>query len=289
MLLPLFMWQPNIQLKSIRSQTIDSLGACQGASWQDDRLYLYGDREAGVMRSYQVSGDSLQYTGREIRLTIGDSDLINHPTGIARQGKLPVFIGNSIRLNKEGTKWKAIIYQVNWEGLLNSGKLDGNLLKTIDDDTCIQGTRPEYVRWKNKWYVATADYGPSRNEVRLYDPAALSHNNRTSAPGVLVARFSCGPWVQNLHWINDKGILVLIQNQIEGRRWRFSFIDLEASLNQKKEVLLKRIDVDRNDELEGFTMFGKSLTGIAVSSSRHNNAELYQLLWSGSTTETVKF
>ena len=238
-------------MKIERSQTIDSLGACQGVSIQNNRIFLYGDREVGMIREYKVMGDSLVYVNKEMRLTLNDSDIINHPTGIAYQPSLPVFIGNSIRLNKEGTKWKAVIYCIDWKGLQRSGKLDGNLLNTIDDDTCIQGTRPEYVQYQNKWFVATADYGNKSNEVRLYDPSILKTTQRTSAKGVLYKKFSCSPWVQNLFWIADKGILVLIQNQIEGRKWRFTYVDLEKSILSGKESVIKVIDInERNDELE---------------------------------------
>ncbi|WP_295664917.1 hypothetical protein [uncultured Mucilaginibacter sp.] len=130
-----------------------------------------------------------------------------------------------MRLNKEGTAWKALIYAINWKGLWQTGTLDGNLLRTIEDDACIQGTRPEYVSYKNKWYVATADYGNHGNEVRLYNPEKLSTCTKTSDPGVLYKKFTCTPWVQNLNWIPQKGLLVLIQNQIEGRKWRFTAVD----------------------------------------------------------------
>ena len=260
-------------MKIERSQTIDSLGACQGVSIQNNRIFLYGDREVGMIREYKVMGDSLVYVNKEMRLTLNDSDIINHPTGIAYQPSLPVFIGNSIRLNKEGTKWKAVIYCIDWKGLQRSGKLDGNLLNTIDDDTCIQGTRPEYVQYQNKWFVATADYGNKSNEVRLYDPSILKTTQRTSAKGVLYKKFSCSPWVQNLFWIADKGILVLIQNQIEGRKWRFTYVDLEKSILSGKESVIKVIDInERNDELEGFAFLNNSLNaGVAVTSSRVNN------------------
>ena len=260
-------------MKIERSQTIDSLGACQGVSIQNNRIFLYGDREVGMIREYKVMGDSLVYVNKEMRLTLNDSDIINHPTGIAYQPSLPVFIGNSIRLNKEGTKWKAVIYCIDWKGLQRSGKLDGNLLNTIDDDTCIQGTRPEYVQYQNKWFVATADYGNKLNEVRLYDPSILKTTQRTSAKGVLYKKFSCSPWVQNLFWIADKGILVLIQNQIEGRKWRFTYVDLDKSILSGKESVIKVIDInERNDELEGFAFLNNSLNaGVAVTSSRVNN------------------
>jgi len=269
--------KPDLSLVS--SHTIDSLGACQGASYLDGKVYLYGDREAGIMREFSQTGDSLHYTGKEIRMTVDGNDVINHPTGIARHAKLPVFIGNSVRLNAEGTLWRAVIYQVDWAGLLKTGTLDGNLVRTIEDDACIQGTRPEYVRYNGKWLVATADYGDKRNEVRLYDPAVLQKVDKTSAPGVLVKKFTCGPWVQNLHWVPEKGVLVLIQNQIEGRRWRFTFVDLQKSLEKGEQVVLHSVDIDKSDELEGFTFTGSSSKGIAVTSSRKSNVHQVRVTW----------
>ncbi|WP_353720479.1 hypothetical protein [Dyadobacter sp. 676] len=269
--------KPGVSLVS--SHTIDSLGACQGASFIDGKVYLYGDREVGMVREFTRSGDSLHYTGKEIRLTVDGKDIINHPTGIAKHGKLPVFIGNSIRLNAGGTLWKAVIYRVDWKGMLKTGRLDGNLIRTIEDDACIQGTRPEYVEFNGKWYVATADYGDKRNEVRLYDPAVLEKADRASAPGVLIKKFSCGPWVQNLHWVAEKGILVLIQNQIEGRKWRFTFVDLKKSLEKGEQVVLNSVDIDKADELEGFTFTGSSSRGIAVTSSRRNNVHQVSVSW----------
>lgn len=269
--------KPDVSLVS--SRTVDSLGACQGASFQDGKVYLYGDREVGMVREFDLRGDSLQFTGKEIRLTVDGKDVINHPTGIARHGKLPVFIGNSIRLNSEGTSWRAVIYQVDWNGLLKTGTLDGNLIRTIEDDACIQGTRPEYVQYDGKWLVATADYGDKRNEVRLYDPAILQKVGKTSAPGVLVKKFTCGPWVQNLHWVPEKGVLVLIQNQIEGRRWRFTFVDLKKSLEKGEQVVLNSVDIDKADELEGFTFTGASSKGVAVTSSRKSNVHQLHVSW----------
>jgi hypothetical protein len=89
----------------------------------------------------------------------------------------------------------------------------------------------------------------------------------------LYKKFSCSPWVQNLFWIADKVILVLIQNQIEGRKWRFTYVDLEKSISSGKESVIKVIDInERNDELEGFAFLNNSLNaGVAVTSSRVNN------------------
>jgi len=259
-----------------KSQSVDSLGACQGVTVHGNTIFLYGDREVGVLRQYKMQADTLVYLGHETRLTIHDTDLINHPTGIAYQPGLPVFIGNSIRLNPEGTKWKAVIYLVDWKKLLNQVTLDGAVLNTIDDDTCIQGTRPEYVRYKNKWYVATADYGPAKNEVRLYDPNALSKAGNTSAPGVCAYKFTCSPWVQNLWWSAKDGKLVLVQNQIEGRRWKLSWINLEQSIMKGNEVILDTVVTDRADELEGFAMSPDGKKGLAVTSARKDNVNIMQ-------------
>jgi len=272
--------QVGVDMQITQSWSVDSLGACQGASWQNGRLFLYGDREIGMIREYKMDHDSIVYVNKEYKLTLNDTDVINHPTGIAAHTKLPTFIGNSIRLNTEGTLWKAMIYCVNWEGLLKTGTLDGNLLNTIEDDACIQGTRPEYVQYKNKWYVATADYGGKGNEVRLYDPALLQRAKKTSEKGILVKKFTCSPWVQNLLWIPGKNILVLIQNQVEGRKWRFTFLDFEKSMDAGTEQVMKVVDInERPDELEGFTFLNNTLKGIAVSSSRKNNVNRMDVRW----------
>ncbi|WDF56454.1 hypothetical protein [Mucilaginibacter sp. KACC 22063] len=259
-------------LSLVKETTVDSLGACQGISYQKGRVFMYGDREVGMIREYKLVNDSLVYQDKEYKLTVKGQDVINHPTGIAYNGQGPTFIGNSIRLNAEGTKWRAVIYSVNWKGLLKTGTLDGNLLNTIEDDACIQGTRPEYVKYHGKWYVATADYGNNGNEVRLYDPEKLKTCKKTSEPGVLVKKFTCTPWVQNLNWVADKGQLILIQNKIEGRQWRFTYVDLEKSINAGKQVVVSQVDdITRGDELEGFACMGNDRKGVAVTSSRKNN------------------
>ncbi|QHS56425.1 hypothetical protein GWR56_13090 [Mucilaginibacter sp. 14171R-50] len=271
--------QKNINTTIVRETTVDSLGACQGASYQNGRIFLYGDREVGMIREYKWQKDSLVYTNKEYKLTQNGQDVIGHPTGIAFNGSNKVFIGNSVRLNKEGTQWKAVIYQINWPGLQNTGTLDGNIISTIDDDACIQGTRPEYVKYNNKWYLATADYGNKGNEVRLYDPEKLARCKKTSEPGVLYKKFTCTPWVQNLYWVSDKGILILIQNQVEGRKWRLTYVDLKKSVDAGGMQVIKQIDIDsRPDELEGFT-FINGHTGIAVTSSRKNNVSYTNTTW----------
>jgi hypothetical protein len=269
-----------VQMNVVRSVTIDSLGACQGISYQNGRIFLYGDREVGMIREFKLVGDSLTYMNKQYKLTKNGQDVINHPTGFAYNGTGPTFMGNSIRLNNEGTKWKAVIYCIDWKGLQKTGTLDGNLINTIDDDACIQGTRPEYVKYNNKWYVATADYGNNGNEVRLYDPAALKKAAKTSEKGVLFKKFTCTAWVQNLHWIASNGVLVLIQNQKEGRMWRFTYVDLKKSIETGTQQVIKEVNIDgKLDELEGFSFLGDAGKGIAVSSSRKNNVTFTSTSW----------
>lgn len=275
-----FFMTGDVKMKIDHSLTIDSLGACQGVSYQHENIFLYGDREVGMIREFALNSDSVIYLNNQCKLTIDGKNVINHPTGIAYNGKGPTFMGNSIRLNKEGTAWKAVIYCIDWDGLWKTHTLDGNLIKTIEDDACIQGTRPEYVKYHNKWYVATADYGNHGNEVRLYDPEKLKNCTKTSEPGVLYKKFTCTPWVQNLNWIAKKGILVLIQNQIEGRKWRFTYVDLEKSIDSGKQEVIKVVDVDeRTDELEGFAFTGSNSKGIAVTSSRKKNVNFMSINW----------
>ena len=269
----------DISMYITQTYKLDSLGACQGISYQQGRIFLYGDREVGVIREYAKKGDSLVHIHNEMKLTLNGKNVINHPTGIAFNGRNEVFIGNTIRLNKEGTLWKAMIYCINWKGLQQTGTLDGNIINTVEDDTCIQGARPEYVKYKKKWYVATADYGNNGNEVRLYDPAALRKAAKTSDAGVLVKKFTCTPWVQNLKWVPEKGVLVLIQNQIEGRKWRFTYVDLNKSIETGKEEVIKVVDLDPADELEGFTFLKSISDGIAVTSSRKNNVRNVHIQW----------
>ncbi|SDE14544.1 hypothetical protein [Pedobacter soli] len=267
--------------KITKNITVDSLGACQGISYQNGRYFLYGDREVGVMREYKMEKDSLSYLYKEYRFTVKGENVIKHPTGIAYHKGLPTFVGNSVKQNAAGTLWKAVINCINWDGFLKTGTLDGNLLQTIDDDACIQGARPEYVKYKGKWYVATADYGNKTNQVRLMDPQALAKATKTSEKGVVVQKFTCSPWVQNLHFIASKGILVLIQNQIEGRKWRLTFLDLEKSISTGHESVLSVVDTDKPDELEGFTFTNQADKGIAVSSSRKNNVSFMDFAFGG--------
>jgi len=253
----------------ICSFTVDSLGACQGVFVSGDTIFLYGDRECGVVRAYKQSGDSLRYLNCEVKLTQNGEDLINHPTGFAFYNPDTVFIGNSIRLDAAGKKWKAVIYCIDWKASLKTGTLDGHIINIIEDDACIQGTRPLTVRYHDKQYLATSDYGPVRNEVRLYNPQKLLTAKNTSESGIVQYRFPCIPWVQNLAWRQSSNELVLICNTSEGKGWQLNVLDLSGSIQTKKARYLKSFNYPLQTELEGFAFY--KAVGIGVSSSRKNN------------------
>jgi len=253
--------------------TISGLGAAQGVEVRDGRAYLYGDATTGVIREYDViDAKALSFTGRQISLTTGGQDVIEHPTGLTVGPDLTTFLGNTV--SEQGT-----IYMLDWPRALANGTLDGAIQRTITDDLGVNGSRPEYVRLDSRWLVATADYGALGNEVRLYDPERLKTAARTSDPGVLVARFPCGPYVQNLHWLDAAGLLVLVQNRQSGDGWRLTVLDLAQSVAAGHEVVTQQIDPSAPGELEGFHMVapGRGLFVRSESSSNvyFGNVRLY--------------
>lgn len=245
------------------SQTVEGLGSTQGIHVRDGMIYLFGDAQTGVVRELRLGHDArrLEPTGRSIRLTHGGANLLPHPTGIAHHPRYGTFIGDTVR-------GRGVIWRVDWEAALRDGCLDRAVLNRCDDTAAVNGCRPEFVRLGDRWLLATSDYGPSGNEVRLYDPTRLAEAAATTDPGVLVARFPCGPWVQSLHWLNDQDLLILVQNQTCGRGYRLTLM----SLTQPHRPAV--IDLPHpTDELEGFAMLGPRLA-LLVSSSTANNAWL---------------
>ena len=250
--------------------SLAGLGSAQGLEVRDSRVYVYGDSDTGIIREYLFTREGFMQLGNPIRLTDGRYDLIPHPTGLTHHDHWGTFIGNTV--NGRGT-----IYRLDWGIARRQRNVRNGILDAIVDDAAINGTRPEFVEVGGVAYLATSDYGPRGNEVRLYSPETLTVASRTSDENVLIDRFDVGPWVQNLHWIPSRGELVLVQNQIEGLRWRLSFVDLEASLGSNCAVYTKIIDLDPLDELEGFHMIGDDL-GIGISSSSRFNARVIRLV-----------
>lgn len=252
-------------------ETMTGVGAAQGLEWRGEKLYLYGDADVGVVRELDISTSPPRFTGREIRLTVDGRDRVPHPTGLTFHPDYGTFLGNTV--SQKGT-----ILHVDWERMIHEGTLDGAVLNATDDDLAANGTRPEFVRLSGRWLVASSDYGDHGNEVRLYDPKGLAEAAKTSEPGVLVHRFPCGPWVQSLHWIDERGLLILVQNQIEGLRWRLTFLDLRRSVDEGGAVAIATEDFEPADELEGFQAVSAT-RGFLVSSSERDNLRPAELHW----------
>ncbi len=255
-------------------QTCEGLGRCQGASEHDGFLWLYGDAQPnGVIRQYAVDpGRSpadpprVRYTGLQIDLTVHGANVINHPTGLTWNPEFGCYLGNTVTATKSGT-----IYHLDWPRMLIDRNLDHAVLATVADDLAVQGCRPEFVRHGDRWLLATADYGAVRNAVRLYDPQRLAAAARTSEAGVLVRRFPCGPFVQQLHWVDSHGLLVVVQNQVEGRRWRLVPADLWATPDLRA---VRPYDaLPRPDELEGFSLLDPTHC-VLVTSGRADNVTI---------------
>jgi hypothetical protein len=83
-----------------------------------------------------------------------------------------------------------------------------------------------------------------------------------------------------MQWIPSKGLLLLIQNQVEGRKWRFTFVDVKKSLASGKAEVVRMVDsIDRGDELEGFSFLSTLSKGVAVTSSRKGNVNFIDINW----------
>ncbi|MFN3168943.1 MAG: hypothetical protein ACE37H_17985 [Phycisphaeraceae bacterium] len=266
--------------------TVPGVGACQGIAMIDGSLWIYGDKDGrGVIKRLTYDGirPSLPYTpqitdtGEVYELTLYrdfstrnqpgvrlDPDPIPHPTGLTHHPDYGTFIGNTV--NQKGT-----IYHLIWEGFTESGNLDSWVRNKTIDDLATNGTRPEFVRFNGRWLIATADYGDEGNQLRLYDPQLLAKAQRTSEPGVLVAAFDCGPFVQSMHWIDEQDTLVLVQNQTAGLGYRLTLLTFGGGA--APPTVERVIDLGQpTDELEGFVVVGD--WAVLTSASREDNVTI---------------
>ena len=266
----------SIHIEVLARQTCEGLGACQGASIHDGFVYLYGDlyrnhqSGPGVIRQYALAPDAkgvphLTYTGIEILLTRQGQTVINHPTGLTWNPTYGTYLGNTVTKTKKGT-----IYHLNWTQMVVDRNLDNAIMNVTDDDLAVQGCRPEFVRHGDRWLLATADYGSVRNAVRLYDPGLLGGAKATSEPGVLVGQFPCTPWVQQLHWIDSAGLLIIAQNQIEGRRWRLTPAFPWDGAATDFRTSVPDDEIAYPTELEGFSMIDREHCLLVQSPPEEN-------------------
>ncbi len=136
---------------------MNGLGAVQGVSFHDGKVYLYGDvwnaePRVGVIREY--SADYCP-TNRVVWLRKDNQPLLLHPTGLTWSNRWGTFVGDTV-------EQKGVIYHLDWERALAEGNLNHAVLDVIDDDAAVNGSRPEFVKFQGREYIATADYGEVR-------------------------------------------------------------------------------------------------------------------------------
>ena len=262
-------WTADAVVDQVSTVTDTKLGAGQGVAVRDGKVYAYGDvwgasPRVGVIREYDLD---LKPTGREVWLRRAGKPLILHPTGLTWDVRFGTFLGDTV--NK-----KATIYRIDWERAWRDGNLDSAVLDTVEDDAAVNGCRPEFVKVGGRTFLATADYGDVRPEIRLLDPEALLKARRTSAPGVVVHRILAGSWNQNLHWDRELGQLVCVENVIEGRGWRLDTLDLARAIADGRAdgpgVRVGRVTFEPHDELEGYCRLDRSRV-LFITSSRSGN------------------
>ncbi len=267
-------WVADTQIEIERSRTDMGLGAVQGVVVRDGFIYAYGDRmfdipRIGVIRQYTMD---LEPTGRELRLTREGKPLIVHPTGLTWNERWGTFLGDTVP--GVDTQKKALIYRIDWERAWNDGNLDNAVLAVIEDDAAINGCRPTFIELDGTTYLATADYGSIRPEIRLYEIPALLEAGRSSAPGVVAHRILSGPFNQNLHWDNSSGTLTCVQNITEGKGWRLDVVDLKRAVADGRAsgpgVRRSLRSFPDQDELEGYWPIDQDHVLMAIARRRDN-------------------
>jgi hypothetical protein len=268
-------WMSDAAMDVERSITDLELGAVQGVVVRDGRVYAYGDvyqanPRVGVIREYT---EQLEPTGRVVWLRRGGKPLIVHPTGLTWHDQWGTLLGDTVK-SADPTRSRGVIYRLDWERAWKDGDLDEAVLKQVEDDAAINGSRPEFVSVGGRTLLATADYGDVRPEIRLYDPAALLAAGRSSAPGVVANRVPCGPFNQNLHWDAASGQLTCVQNVVAGRGWRLDVLDLTKAVADGRVegsgVRVRRLTFPAHDELEGYWPLAERRGLFAVARRRDN-------------------
>ena len=239
------------QLKPVAAQTVPQVGAGQGLAIHNNFVYLYGDADPGVVIEFTFVPDPepmLKMTGRTVALTLSDEDVIPHPTGLTFHDEYGCFLGDTVRQ-------LGVIWHLDWSQALDDGTLDRAVRNRAVDDLAINGTRPEFIRMHDSWWLATADYGTDRNAVRLYDPVRLATASRTSADGVLQQTLPAGSLVQTLYFDRSSETLVKVQNQVPGLGYRLTPVAIDPGLSTGSITPVEFAPVDYTvptDELEGW-------------------------------------
>jgi len=116
-------WEANAILEKPLSLTVEGLGAMQGVSFRDGKVYLYGDvwdanPRVGIIREYTTD---YKPTGRVVWLRQADKPLLCHPTGLTWHSRWGTFLDDTVSR-------KAVIYRLDWKKAWEDGNLDRAVL-----------------------------------------------------------------------------------------------------------------------------------------------------------------
>jgi hypothetical protein len=260
-------WNANARIDNLRIVSDEQLGAAQGVSYRQDRLYFYGDvyratPRVGIIREYTLD---LKPTGRDIRLARNGRPLLVHPTGLTWDPQYGCFLGDTV--NRVAT-----IYKLDWDRALADGNLDAAVLAEIHDDAAVNGCRPEYVTLQGRRLLATADYGDVRPAVRLYDPRRLVEARCSTAAGVCVATIPCDGFNQNLFWDATSGELTCVENVVAGLGWKLDVFDLQKAVAGRRpaKARLQTLVFQPHSELEGWLRQPDGREVFVTSSPKNN-------------------
>ncbi|MEM8757705.1 MAG: hypothetical protein AAGF47_07975 [Planctomycetota bacterium] len=258
--------------------TAEGFGAGQAIFLRGNFVYILGDRYddgtegPGVIREFFWSTDArgnraLFFGGREIILTENGQDVAKHPTGLTWHPNFGYWLGDTV--DQRGT-----LFQIDFDLALSRGTLDGSIIRTIEDNAAVNGTRPEFITLPGgRVVLATSDYGDTGNALRLYDPVALLTAERTSDDGVLFAEHPCGPFVQTLEPGFEPGEVYLVQNRTPGLGYRLTLLNVDDTGRIRGSEVF---DFEQpTDELEGFAWLETDRRGrtafMMLSASRSAN------------------
>lgn len=263
---PLKAWSFSIE----KTITVKGVGAAQGISERSGYFYIYGDlvrnnQHVGVIKELDKK---LQPTGKQLLLLKNGKPVLRHPTGLTFHPRWNTVMGDTV--NGAGT-----IYQLNWQRMWKDGNLDNAIKAVINDDLAKNGTRPEFVKYNGKEYLATADYGDKSPEIRLYNPYQLFKEKKSSGLNVLAAKSACTAFTQNIHWDEKRHQIVLVQNITAGLGWRLDKFDINKLFNlgpiqsRISKTDIKELQIS-GTELEGFRPINESLAVFVTSSNKDN-------------------
>lgn len=226
------------------SRSYPLIGAGQGIQFINDKIYLYGDSEIGIVQELELNLDPTGWTGA---LTYHGENLISHPTGIAYKDGYPTIMGQAGRF-----------YIIDWGIFRKEGNLDNAIIKIVKDAISYKGARPEYVSIGDKWYIATAAYEiDGLSEIRLFDPDNFETAEHVDDSNVTMYRFPVSAFVQSLHWQASIGQIVLVQNIDYERGWKLTYLDLGKAIenwNGLYDAVTKTECFAYGSELEGYSV-----------------------------------